>query len=102
MMPVAVVCAARLTADELAAVELDVPTVLDGLSLLLALADGLLISPRANKAVKASEDIVSAANNFFAVVFFIMFCPLPDIARVQSVKKDVPSLKIREGSIRLE
>ena len=77
MMPVAVVCAAALTAAELAAVELDAPIVLDGLSLLLALADGLLISPTANKAVKASEEIVNAANNFFAFVFFINVLPFP-------------------------
>ena len=80
MTPVAVVCAAAVIADALAAVEVGALTVFDGLSFLLALADELLIRPRAKMAVKASEEIVSAANNFFAFVF-IMCCPFPDIAR---------------------
>jgi hypothetical protein len=57
-------------ADELAASESD---VFDRLSLLSALAEGLLIRVSVNKAVKASEEKVSTANNFFAFGFFIFF-----------------------------
>ena len=73
MMPV--VCAAALKADELAAIEVD---VLGGLSSVLALAEELLIKARANKAIKASDEMVNAANNFFAFVFSIIFCPFSD------------------------
>jgi len=91
MMPV--VCAAKLKADELAAV---VVVVLDGLGLLLALAEGPLIRLSTKKTVTASK--VSAANNFLAVAFFILFFPFPDIEGFNPLKES-PSRKIREGTI---
>ncbi|HKQ75071.1 MAG TPA: hypothetical protein VJ810_15350 [Blastocatellia bacterium] len=57
-------------ADELAASDSD---VFDRFSSLLALAEGLLIRAKANKAAKASEENVRTVNSLFAFVFIIIF-----------------------------
>ena len=74
MMPV--VCTAAAVVAVVAAAGV---IVFNGLRLLFALAEELLIKASANNAAKAIVENVNAVNNLFAVVFIIKFLALSQI-----------------------